>query len=118
MSLCNKFIVCLQVYNGIDLVAGHCPLKPTLFVTQRLSMIFANQELAENTVDPTQKSGKGQLDPARISLIFSKSVRLCIDWSCVYTGTIRIAPKSILQFCYECMPVWNGSCLGPIPSSV
>eukprot|EP00112_Aurelia_sp_Birch-Aquarium-sp1_P010948 Seg2314.2 transcript_id=Seg2314.2/GoldUCD/mRNA.D3Y31 product="hypothetical protein" protein_id=Seg2314.2/GoldUCD/D3Y31 len=58
------------MYNGIDLTAGHCPSKPNLFATQRLSLIFTNAELEENTLDPSRKSGKGTLDPARIAILY------------------------------------------------
>ena len=62
----------MQVYGGVDLLAGNCPGKPTLFATQRLSMIFTRKELEENTIDPKEKSGKGALDPDRIKLIFGE----------------------------------------------
>lgn len=72
LSYLNLLSVILQVYNGVDLLAGHCPNKPTLFATQRLSLIFTSKELEENTINPKEKSGKGALDPDRIKLIFGE----------------------------------------------
>ncbi|XP_065060930.1 uncharacterized protein LOC135688139 isoform X1 [Rhopilema esculentum] len=58
------------IFKGIDLTSGHCPSKPNLFATQKLSVLFKNEEMETMTLDPSPKSGKGTLDPERISILF------------------------------------------------
>ena len=70
----NVFLIpsFLKIFNGIDLTSGHCPSKPNLFATQRLSVLFKNEEMETMTLDPSPKSGKGTLDPERISILFGE----------------------------------------------
>lgn len=60
------------MYNGINLMTGHIPSKPALFATQKLSVLFTNEELQTQTIEPTKKSGKEPLDPQRIELLFGE----------------------------------------------